>query len=364
MNNSDEDDFRDEDDLIADETAPEEEAEQVVYEHFHFKADPKQGPTRVDLYVMDRIEKATRNKVQNGIKEGLVKVNGEVVKANYKVRPGDEIIVYWTKPKEAQELIAEDIPLDIRYEDDDVLVLYKPAGMVAHPAIGHFSGTLANALAFRFQQMPLLNSFHPDRPGLVHRIDKNTTGLLLIAKTDAAMANLAKQFFHHTVYRRYIALVWGDFDEDEGTVNAYMGRDPNYRKLRAVVEDPTQGKYAVTHWTVLKRYGYVTLVECRLETGRTHQIRVHMKHIGHPLFNDSEYGGDRVVYGTVHSRYKQFIQNCFEMLPHHALHARTIGFKHPTTGEYIQVDCDLPDYFQATLDKWEKYVGGRTTNLG
>jgi 23S rRNA pseudouridine1911/1915/1917 synthase len=336
-----------------------DEEQQELYEHYRFVADPKQSALRIDLYLMDRIEYATRNKVQNAIHAGLIKVNGEEIKPNYRVKPGDVIVVYWMKPRNEQELVPEDIPLDVRYEDDDLMVIYKPAGLVAHPAVGHYRGTIANALAFRFREMPLLNNKFPDRPGLVHRIDKNTTGLLLIAKSDTAMTHLAKQFFDHTVYRRYVALVWGDLKQDEGTITAHIGRDPNFRKLRCVVEKPEQGKYAVTHYKVLRRFGYVTLIECRLETGRTHQIRVHLKHIGHPLFSDFEYGGDRIVSGTVYPKYRNFVMECFETLPHQALHARALGFMHPSTGDYMQFEADIPDYFQQTLDLWEKYVSGR-----
>lgn len=332
---------------------------QQTFEHHRFTADKGQTPIRLDLFLMDRIERATRNKIKNAILDGFVLINDAPTKANYKIKPLDVVSISWTKPKTINTLIPQDIPIDVKYEDEDVMVVYKPAGMVAHPAIGHWEGTLANALAFRFQNMPLLSEDYPDRPGLVHRIDKNTTGLLLIAKSEYAMTNLAKQFFDHTVYRRYIALVWGDVKLDEGTVNLPIGRDKNFRKLRAIVENPDEGKYAITHYKVLKRYGYVTLIECRLETGRTHQIRVHMKHLGHPLFNDFEYGGDKICAGTVFTKYKQFIDNCFALMPHHTLHARAIGFTHPKTGEYMQFESPLPDKFNALLEKWDKYTEGR-----
>jgi 23S rRNA pseudouridine1911/1915/1917 synthase len=308
---------------------------------------------------MDRIEMATRNRVQNAINEGLIRVNGDQSRPSYRIKPGDEVIVYWRKPKAEQELVPEDIPLDIRYEDNDLMIIYKPAGLVAHPAVGHWRGTIANAIAFRIQQAPVLNPDHPDRPGLVHRIDKNTTGLLLIAKSEHAMSHLAKQFFDHTIYRRYTALVWGDLKQDEGTITAYIGRDPNYRKLRKVVENPEQGKYAVTHYKVLRRFGYVTLIQCRLETGRTHQIRVHLKHIGHPLFNDFEYGGDKIMAGTVYPKYRQFIENCFEVMPYHALHAHALGFHHPVTGEYMQFEADLPENFNELISRWDRYTASR-----
>lgn len=344
--------------LYEDDTLDPQE-EDLVYDELVLKVDPKQEPRRVDLFIMDRIEKATRSKVQAAIKDGHVVVNDEMIKPNYKVKPGDQIKIYWSRPRDYDRVIPEDIPIDIRYEDDDLLVIYKPAGMVTHPAIGHYSGTLVNALAFKFQNMPLLDKEHPDRPGLVHRIDKNTTGLMLIAKNDYAMQHLAKQFFHHTTYRRYNALVWGDLKDDEGTITGYIGRNQTHRKLRCIVENPADGKYAVTHYKVLRRFGYVTLVECRLETGRTHQIRVHFKHIGHTLFNDAEYGGDRILYGTIYSKYKHFIENCMDLLPHQALHAKAIGFVHPTTGEYMQFESELPDYFKKCLDKWESYTAGK-----
>lgn len=336
-----------------------EEDDERVYEHFRFKADPGQQAMRIDLFVMDRIERATRSKVQNAIHEGFIKVNDNAIKPNHRIKAGDEVIVYWSKPKKAKELVPQDIPLDVRYEDDDCLVIFKPAGLVCHPAVGHFEGTLANALAYRYRHMPVLAEGHDDRPGLVHRIDKNTTGLLLIAKTEHAMSHLARQFFVHSVFRRYTALVWGDVKNDEGTIQNYIGRDANYRKLRAVVEDPAQGKHATTHYKVLRRFGYVTLVECRLETGRTHQIRVHMQHIGHPLFNDPEYGGDKIRSGTVFSKYKAFVQNCFDIMPYQALHARALGFEHPSSGEWMMFESDLPDNFNQLLDKWENYTSGR-----
>jgi 23S rRNA pseudouridine1911/1915/1917 synthase len=336
-----------------------EGTESDLFEHYRYNVDKGQESMRIDLFIMIRMEKATRNKVQNAIKDGFIKVNGQAVKSNYKIKPKDIITVEWTKPRAEYELIPEDLPLEIVHEDEHVMIVNKAAGMVAHPSYGHYTGTLANALAYKFQQMPLLDKEHPDRPGLVHRIDKNTTGLLVVAKTDVAMQALAKQFFDHSINRRYVALVWGDLPEEEGTIRGNITRHPTLRKIRTVTDNPNEGKHAVTHYTVLKRYGYVTLVECRLETGRTHQIRVHFKHIGHPLFNDFEYGGERIAYGTVFTKYKEFIFNCFEVMPYHALHARLLGFVHPGTGEYTEFHAPLPDNFNELISRWERYTAAR-----
>jgi 23S rRNA pseudouridine1911/1915/1917 synthase len=336
----------------------EEEEYGDLYEWHEYKADPRQEPIRIDKYLMDRLKDVTRSKVQAGIEEGFVMVNGKVVKSNHKVKPHDVITVRLRRPRNDGRVMPENIPLDIRYEDDDVMIIYKPAGLVVHPGVGNHNGTLVNALAWHFKGLPIVEGTN-EYPGVVHRIDKDTTGLMVVAKTDNAISKLAKQFFEHTIQRRYRALVWGDFDEEEGTVDEYIGRHERNAKMFAVYEDGSHGKHAVTHYKVIKRYGYVTLIECRLETGRTHQIRVHMKHIGHPLFNDKLYGGDKIVKGTIYTKYKEFVDNAFKMLPHQALHAFSLGFVHPTTGEDKYFEAPLPEYFQATLDKWEKYTEGR-----
>jgi 23S rRNA pseudouridine1911/1915/1917 synthase len=332
--------------------------EQPVFQLYEYKADPKQEPMRIDKFLMDRIESITRSKVQAGIEEGWVLVNGRAVKSNYKVKPHDQIVVRWHKPRSNDTIEAQDIPLDIRYEDEHILVINKPAGLVVHPGVGVQDGTLVNALMHYLQWTDLAFEAN-DRPGIVHRIDKNTTGLLLIAKTPEAMSILAKQFFHHTVERRYRALVWGNLEQDSGTITANIGRHPQHRKLRHVFADGSEGKHAVTHYRVLQRFGYVTYVECKLETGRTHQIRVHFKHLGHPLFGDPEYGGDKIVKGTVFTKYKQFVENCLEIMPAQALHAMSLGFVHPSTGQWLQLESELPANFQELLNKWEKYTEGR-----
>lgn len=329
-----------------------------LYEWYQFRADPGQHPLRVDKFLMTRMENMTRSKIQSGIEAGFVLINGRETKSNYKVQPFDVVTVRWNKARREDYIVPEDIPLDIHHEDEDVMIIFKPAGMVVHPGIGNYRGTLVNALAWRFSKLPLLETCN-EYPGIVHRIDKNTTGLMVIAKTELAIQKLAKQFFDHTIQRKYMALVWGTVEEDEGTITGHVGRAENDRKKFTVYEDGSQGKHAVTHYKVIRRYGYVTLIECQLETGRTHQIRVHMKHIGHPLFNDETYGGDQIVKGTVFTKYKEFVQNCFKLLPHQALHAFSLGFVHPRSGENIYFEAPLPDYFLATLDKWERYTEGR-----
>jgi 23S rRNA pseudouridine1911/1915/1917 synthase len=329
-----------------------------MYEWQEFKADPRQEPIRIDKFLMDRLRDITRSKVQAGIDEGFVQVNGKTVKSNHKIKPHDLITVRLRKPRNDGKVMPEQIPLDIRYEDDDVMVIFKPAGLVVHPGVGNHSGTLVNALAWHFKELPVVEGTN-EYPGVVHRIDKDTTGLMVIAKTDLAISKLAKQFFDHTIDRRYRALVWGDFEENEGTIEGHIGRHERNAKMFTVYEDGEYGKHAVTHYRVIQRFGYVTLVECQLETGRTHQIRVHMKHIGHPLFNDKLYGGDKIIKGTVFTKYKEFVDNCFKMLPHQALHAFSLGFQHPTKDEKIYLEADMPDYYRATLDKWEKYTEGR-----
>lgn len=327
--------------------------------HYSYRADPKQDLVRIDKFLMDRMPQTSRSRIQSGIKDGFIQVNGGMVKANYRVRPFDIVTVRWLKPNQKGVVLKQNIPLDVRYEDEDLLILYKPAGMVVHPGIGNYTGTLVNALAYRFQELPIMQGNSPERPGIVHRIDKNTTGLMVVVKTDRAMQGLSAQFRRHTIHRRYNALVWGNVEEDEGTIRGNIGRHPRYRKIRHVFEDGESGKHATTHYKVIRRFGYVTLVECRLETGRTHQIRVHMKYLGHPLFNDEEYGGNRIIKGTIYSKYKAFVEECFKVLPHQALHARSLGFIHPRTEEESYFEAPPPQYFQEVLYRWEKYTEGR-----
>jgi 23S rRNA pseudouridine1911/1915/1917 synthase len=326
-----------------------------LYEHFRFVADKGQQPLRVDKYLMNRVENATRNKIQKAAKDGNIFVNDIAVKSSYKVKPFDVVTVLFEHPPYEYLLVPEDIPIDIVYEDDEVLVVNKPAGMVVHPGHGNYSGTLINALTFHFENLPNNSS---NRPGLVHRIDKDTSGLLVIAKTELAMTNLAKQFFKKTTEREYVAIVWGNMEDDEGTIEGNIGRHPKNRLQNTVFEGDEadlKGKPAVTHFKVLERLTYVTLVSCSLETGRTHQIRVHMKHIGHTLFNDERYGGERILKGTTFTKYKQFVENCFKVLPRQALHARTLGFKHPTTGEMLRFEAPIPEDMELCLDKWRNY---------
>ena len=322
-----------------------------------FVIDPKQEPLRLDKFLMGRLENVTRNRVQKAIDEGWILVNDKTVKSNFKVKFGHTVKVRWKKQKTEGGPIAQEMDLDIRYEDDDFMVIHKPAGLVVHPGIGNADGTLVNGLVHYLKDLPITKD--NERPGIVHRIDKNTTGLMVVAKNEEAMSNIAKQFFDHTIERRYQALVWGDLEEDEGTITGHIDRHPRHRKLRHVYPDGERGKHAVTHYKVLERFGYVTLVECRLETGRTHQIRVHFKHIGHPLFGDVEYGGDKIVKGTVFSKYKQFVINCFKLIPRQALHAKSIGLIHPTTNEFVLLDSPLPDDILAVLDRWRRYTEGR-----
>lgn len=326
-----------------------------LFEHFRFVADKGQLPLRIDKFLLDRIANTSRNKLQLAAKSGYIHVNAEVVKQNYRVKPGDAVTVELPHPVREFELIPEDIPLNVVYEDNHVLVLNKPSGLVVHPGCSNYTGTLVNGLLHHFGEQSRAVGMEEARPGLVHRIDKLTTGLMVIAKTEAGMTHLSNQFFERTVERRYNALVWGDLTED-GTVTSHIGRSLKNRKVMDAFPDGAHGKHAVTHYRVLKRYGYITMVECKLETGRTHQIRVHMKHIGHPLFGDPEYGGDRVLKGPSFSRYRQFVENCFSILQRQALHARTLGFEHPGTGAQMQFDSDLPDDIVAVLDKWERYL--------
>ena len=325
-----------------------------LYEHFHFVAQKGQQPLRVDKYLMNYIENATRSKIQQAAKDGNIYVNDVTVKSNYKVKPNDVVRVLFEHPPYEFLLVPEDIPLTIVYEDDALLVVNKPAGMVVHPGHGNYSGTLINALTFHFDNLPNNSS---NRPGLVHRIDKDTSGLLVVAKTEEAMTHLAKQFFDKTSEREYIALVWGDVKEDQGTIEGAIGRHPKNRLQNTVFtgDDSHKGKPAVTHYKVLERFGYVTLVSCKLETGRTHQIRVHLKHIGHTLFNDERYGGDRILKGTSFSKYKQFVENCFSILTRQGLHAKTLCFVHPVTQEKMKFDSSVPDYISQCLEKWRNY---------
>ncbi len=326
-----------------------------MYEWYKITVDPGQKPVRIDSFVADHIEGLTRSQVQKAAKENGLVVNGQVVKANYKVRPGDEITVMYSRPKYDWVLTPENIPINIVYEDDHLVVVNKEAGMVVHPANGHYSGTLVNALAYHLKNAPI---FHEDniRGGLVHRIDKDTSGLLVVAKTLEAQQHLAKQFAAHSTKRTYIALVWGDFDHDEGTVRGHIGRHPKRRQSMYVFEDGSHGKHAVTHYKVLKRFHFVTLLQLNLETGRTHQIRAHMRHIGHPLFGDAEYGGDKILRGIKTKHYMQFVDNCLKILPRQALHAKSLGFVHPATGEEMFFDSELPEDMKTVIEKWENYT--------
>lgn len=329
---------------------------QEMFEHFRFEIDKGQAPMRVDKYMATHMEYTSRHRIQCAIRQDYVRVNGKVAKANCIIRPGDIVTFVMPYQRRGLEILPENIPLDIVYEDEDVLVINKPAGMVVHPGHGHFSGTLVNALAYHLgiSQGP---DAQDERMGvLVHRIDKDTSGLLVVAKNEEAQLNLAKQFFVHSIDRRYVAIVWGNIREDEGTIEGNIGRDPSDRMRFRVFPDGDRGKRAVTHFRVLERFGYVTVVECRLETGRTHQIRVHFNWIGHPLFNDERYDGAEIRKGTVYAKYRQFISNCFRLLPRQALHAKTLGFIHPRTGKHIQFDSPLPADMQTLIDKWRQYA--------
>ena len=335
----------------------ETELEDELYEHHRFEASKGQSALRVDKFLMNLIENTTRNKIQQAAENGSILVNDVAVKSNYKVKAGDIVRLVLAHPTYEQLLTPENIPLDIVYEDDQLLVINKPAGMVVHPGHGNYSGTLVNALAYHFENLPLNSS---ERPGLVHRIDKDTTGLLVVAKTEHAMAYLSKQFADKTSEREYIALVWGNIEEEEGTVEGNIGRHDTNRMRMAVHESDEKGKPAVTHYKVLERFGYVTLVSCQLETGRTHQIRVHMKHTGHTLFNDERYGGDAILKGTTFTKYKQFVDNCFKVLPRQALHAKTLGFEHPITKEFLRFDTPIPQDLQECIEKWRVYSKAQT----
>ncbi len=327
------------------------------YEHYKFTAAPGQEPLRVDKFLHNFIENSSRNKISLAAKHGCVLVNGQQVAANHKVKPNDVVQIVFEYPPYEHLLTPENIPIDIIYEDDQLIIVNKAPDMVVHPGHGNYSGTLINAVLHHFKDLPSA----PKRyPGLIHRIDKETSGLIVLAKTKEAMASLGRQFFHKTTSRIYYALVWGDVAQDEGTIVGKIGRDPKNRmEMTVFPEDSEQGKHAVTHYKVIERFTYVTLVECQLETGRTHQIRVHMKHIGHTLFNDSRYGGDKILKGTTFSKYKQFVNNCFEIMPRQALHAKTLGLDHPETGERMNFDSDLPSDFERVLEKWRRYTMNR-----
>ncbi|MBL4734942.1 MAG: RluA family pseudouridine synthase [Flavobacteriales bacterium] len=346
---------------------PLSEAQDDLFEHYRFEVDPGQQPLRVDKFLVDRLPQTSRNKIQNAAAASCIRCNDKPVKSNYKVKAGDVITLVLPYPPRVIELIPEDIPLDIVYEDDDVVVVNKQAGLVVHPGYGNYSGTLVNALIFHFQNLPkaqikgygeegVEENTDGTRPGLVHRLDKNTTGLMVIAKSELALPKLAAQFYDRTVTRAYVALVWGDVKDEEGTVIGHVGRSLKNRKVMNVFPDGEFGKHAVTHYKVLERFGYVTLIQCRLETGRTHQIRIHMKHIGHPLFNDNEYGGDKILKGLSSNKYNQFIKNCFGLLPRQALHAKTLGFVHPSSGREIQFESEIPADISAVLVKWRTYT--------
>jgi len=328
-----------------------------LYEHFHIVADKGQGLLRIDKFLSNRLENVSRTRIQAAASAGNILVNDHPARPSYKVKPGDVISILLPHPPREIEIIPEDIPLDIIYEDDDIIVLNKQAGLVVHPGHGNYTGTLVNALAYHLKDIPLFQE-GKIRAGLVHRLDKNTSGILVVAKTEMAHNRLAKQFYDRTSDRKYIALVWGNLKDDTGTITGHVGRNPRDRTKMYVFPDEKEGKPAITHYTVLERLGYVTLVECKLETGRTHQIRVHFQYIKHPLFNDEEYGGDQILRGTTFTKYKQFVKNCFSILPRHALHAKYLGFKHPASGEWMQFTSALPEDMNTVIEKWRNYIVG------
>jgi len=326
-----------------------------LFEHYRIQVDTGQSLIRIDKFLSDRLPNASRNRIQNGIRDGMVKVNGSDIKSNYKVHPDDIVTISLPTPPRDTEVVPEDIPLNIVFEDSELLVVDKPAGMVVHPAYNNWTGTLVNALVYHFQNLPEMPD-NEGRPGLVHRIDKDTSGLLVIAKTEHALNRLARQFFDHSIERTYQALVWGVPKEMEGTIDVMIGRSLKDRRVVTAFPEGDYGKRAITHYKVLRDLRYVSLIECKLETGRTHQIRAHMKHIGHPLFNDATYGGDKILKGTVFSKYKSFVQNCFKILPRQALHAQSLGFVHPISNKLLHFDSSLPDDFKEVIDKWDHYV--------
>jgi 23S rRNA pseudouridine1911/1915/1917 synthase len=335
-----------------------EEQDQEYFEHFRLVIDKGQVQTRIDKFLMNTIKNASRSRIQSATEAGNVQVNGKTTKSSYKVKPGDVITIVLAHPPRDREVKPENIPLDIVYEDDDLIIINKPPGFVVHPGFGNYSGTLVNALMYHFQTLPFFKQGET-RPGLVHRIDKDTSGIMIIAKNELAMTKLAKQFYDRTTDRKYLALVWGDLKADEGTIEGHIGRDLKDRMLMTVFPEGDHGKHAKTHYKVVERFGYVTLVECKLETGRTHQIRVHFKYIGHTLFNDERYGGNKVLKGTTFAKYKQFVENCFQICPRQALHAKSLGFTHPTTGEWMHFDSELPADMTALLERWRTYYKAR-----
>ncbi len=332
-----------------------EEDDDALFEHHRIVADAKQGLVRIDKFLMARLPNVTRTKIQNGIREGFVKANDKSIKPNYKVHPHDVLTVSFPEPPRDTEVLPENIPLTIVYEDQQLLIVNKPAGMVVHPAHQNWSGTLVNALTYHFQHLPELPG-NDGRPGLVHRIDKDTSGLLVIAKDEHTLTHLAKQFYDHSIERTYWALTWGIPDPPQGTIRVNVGRSLKDRRVTVAFPEGDIGRHAVTHYKMLQDLRYVALVECKLETGRTHQIRAHMKYIGHALFNDAMYGGDQIQKGTVFTKYKQFVENCFEIIPRQALHAKTLGFIHPTTKKFMQFESELPKDFKDVIEKWENYV--------
>lgn len=339
-----------------------DEGDEEMYEHFSVVVDKGQSMMRLDKFLTQRMEHTSRNRIQTAADSHNILVNGVAQKSSYKVKPLDKISIVMPYPRRESEIVPENIPLEIIYEDADLIVVNKHAGMVVHPGVGNHSGTLVHALSYHLRDLEMFSEGNA-RAGLVHRIDKDTSGLLVVAKNEKTHAALAKQFFDHTIYRRYVALVWGNLAEDEGTIVGHIGRNPKDRMQMFVFPNGEEGKHAVTHFKVLRRYGYVTLVECRLETGRTHQIRVHMSWQGHPLFNDERYGGNRILKGTTFVKYKQFIENCFKLIPRQSLHARALGFVHPTSGEYVQFESELPEDFKAVLQKWDNYTDAVGLNL-
>ncbi len=339
----------------------EQNDQQDLFEHFRFKVDQGQSALRIDKFIADRIENTSRTRVQNAANAGNIVVNDKPVKPNYRVKPGDLIQILLPNPPREIELIPEDIPLNIVYEDDDVVVVNKEAGMVVHPGYGNYTGTLVNALMWHFRDLPMFCTGEA-RPGLVHRIDKNTSGLLVVAKNEFALNRLSKQFYDHTTDRRYRAMVWGIPDPAEGTITGNVGRSIRDRKVMQVFTDGIEGKPAITHYKVLEDLSYISLVECKLETGRTHQIRVHFSYIRHPLFNDEEYGGNQILKGTTFTKYQQFVRNCFRLLPRQALHAKTLAFDHPVTGKRLSFDSEIPDDMVQVIDRWKKYLSGRETD--
>lgn len=357
-----EDEWDEDEDLDSDDEASEQQRSSgaELFEHHHFTADPGQGMIRIDKYVVDHVPHASRTKVQAAAEAGNILVNGKPVRANYRVKPADQISIVMSWPPREVEIIPQDIPLDIVYEDDDLLVVNKPAGMCVHPGCGNNEGTLVNALAWHLRDLPMFADVKDPRPGLVHRIDKDTSGLLVVAKTEQAKLDLAQQFFEKTTRRTYIALVWGPMESDTGTIRGNIGRSVRDRKVMDVFpEDSGIGKHAVTHYEVLERFGYVTLVKCHLETGRTHQIRAHFRHIGHPLFSDAHYGGDQILRGTTFPKYRQFVTNCMQILPRQALHAKTLGFVHPRTKEAMLFDSEIAADMTACIEKWRTYTASR-----